>query len=176
MKRLIVMLTGLALVTACATATPYQSAVGSRWGFEENQIEADRFRVSFGGNSLTDRETVENYLLYRAAELTLEQGFDHFIFAERYTDEETRRRVTGRNLFLDHRSRFHYSFFHPRWGWRGGYDPFWDDMNHRQISRYEASAEILLGHGPKPSSEAAFDARDVMTNLGDHIVRPSPND
>ena len=33
----------------------------------------DRWKVSFSGNSLTDRNTVETYLLYRAAELTDQQ-------------------------------------------------------------------------------------------------------
>jgi hypothetical protein len=39
-------------------------------GYSEQQIENNRFRVQFAGNSLTDRKTVETYLLYRAAELT----------------------------------------------------------------------------------------------------------
>ena len=44
----------------------------------EQQLAADRYIVRFHGNEFTSRERVETYLLYRAAELTLEQGFDGF--------------------------------------------------------------------------------------------------
>ena len=155
----------LALLSACASSTPYQSAEDSRWGFSEQQIEGDRFRISFGGNAITDRETVESYLLYRAAELTLEQGYDYFLMVTRATDEETNSYRSGFNP--------HYSFYRPRWGWRGHHDPFWNDIPMRERTRYEASAEILLARGTKPSDANAFDARDVIANLGDQITRPS---
>jgi len=90
-------LTASALVlTACATATPYQpaSAPGAFDGFSQTMIESDRARVTFGGNSITDRETVENYLLYRAAEVAVERGFDYFTLVERDTEEKTRVRVS----------------------------------------------------------------------------------
>jgi hypothetical protein len=173
MKRLLVLLGGLTVLAACATPTPYQPAIGTRWGYEENQIESNRFRVSFGGNSLTERETVETYLLYRAAELTVENGFDHFQVVTRGLEEESRF-VGGGDPFYSHYRGFpvHYAFFHPRWGWRAHHDPFWDDVNYREVTRYEASAEIIFGQGPKPDHPGAFDARDVMTNLGDQIMRP----
>ena len=47
-------------------------------GFSEQQIEDNRYPVQFAGNCLTDRKTVETYLLYRAAELTRQNGYDHF--------------------------------------------------------------------------------------------------
>ena len=56
------------LLAACATQTPYQSASTERaYGFQEQWIEDNRVRITFRGNTLTDRETVETYLLYRAA-------------------------------------------------------------------------------------------------------------
>lgn len=173
MKRLILMLGSLAVLAACASPTPYQAAVGNRWGYEETQIESDRFRVSFGGNSMTDRETVETYLLYRSAELTLERGYDYFTLVERYTDEDTRVIGGHPDPFIHRGFSVHYAYFHPRWGWRGWRDPFWDDMNYREISRFEASAEIILRPGEKPLNDpGAFDAREVVHNLGNQIVRP----
>lgn len=41
----------------------------------ETRLAADHFRVTFVGNSFTSRERVEASLLYRAAELTLQEGF-----------------------------------------------------------------------------------------------------
>ncbi len=43
----------------------------------------------------TDRETVENYLLYRAAELTLQNGFDAFTVVNRDIDKDSRTRQYG---------------------------------------------------------------------------------
>lgn len=171
-------------LTACATATPYQpNAPGQavRGGFSETRIESDRFQVTFAGNSLTSRETVERYLLYRAAELTVAEGGDWFSLVERRTDRTTRTVVDP-----DPYSGFGpYGYWRPSWryygpvmGWRAWDpwygDPFWADrMDVRTIEKFEASAEIVIGRGPKPKNEPrAFDAREVMTNLGPTIVRP----
>lgn len=172
-------------LSACATATPYQPNVRGQavsGGFSETRIEADRFRVSFAGNSLTSRETVERYLLYRAAELTLAQGGAWFSVVERQTDRKARTYVDPDPMSPYGR----YGYWRPSWryygpgaGWRAWDpwygDPFWADrLDVRTIERFEASAEILVGHGVKPENDPrAFDAREVMVNLGPGIVRPT---
>ena len=50
--------------------------------------------VTFAGNSVTDRDTVERYLLFRAAELTVQNGGDYFVFADREVDKKTRTYTT----------------------------------------------------------------------------------
>lgn len=168
-------------LSACAvTPTPYQP-VGAPYGtasggFAELQIEPNRFRVNFSGNSYTRRETVENYLLFRAAELTLAQGYDWFTTVERDTERTTRYRDYGTG------PRFGGGpFWHPSWryygrhGWSPFYDPFgWDrDVDVREINKYEATAEIVMGRGPKPAADPrAFDAREVASRLSPTVVRP----
>ena len=76
------------MLAGCGTATPYQPATDGQ-GYAEQALERDRYRVTFVGNSLTSRETVENYLLYRAAEVTLEKGYDHFVIVEKDTERNT---------------------------------------------------------------------------------------
>jgi hypothetical protein len=161
-------------LAACATQTPYQPAApgsSSSYGFQEQRIENNRLRITFRGNTLTDRETVETYLLYRAAEATVQSGFDYFIVSNRDTDEHTRLQGVG-----GYRPRFafDYWYFSPRRGWSPWYDPFWSDpMDYREVSRYEAVAEIAMFSGAKPADNAdAFDAREVMRNLEGRIVRP----
>lgn len=159
-------------LAACGTygPTPYQPAAGSQMGFADTMIESDRFRVSFKGNSLTNRETVENYLLYRAAELTLQNGYDHFTIADRDTDRNRRVRSGGPQYFG---SRLDYLYFHPRYGWIGSYSPVWGPSTYREVTQYEASAEIVLGRGPKSKDPNAFDAREVSKNLAGHVSRPA---
>jgi len=81
---------------ACATATPYQPASepGGFDGFSQQMIENNRARITFGGNSLTKRDTVENYLLYRSAEMAVERGFETFTLQERDLEKNQRVRVT----------------------------------------------------------------------------------
>ncbi|MEO0427559.1 MAG: hypothetical protein AAF160_08940 [Pseudomonadota bacterium] len=74
---------GLALtLAACAAGpTPYlpaDPAFPASLGFREAPIEDDRFRVEVAANAATAPETVEDYLLFRAAEITLAQGADWF--------------------------------------------------------------------------------------------------
>lgn len=179
------LLGGLA-ITSCTTATPYQPATGAgqyRQGYWDVQVESNRFRVSFAGNSLTNRETVERYLLYRAAELTIQQGFDHFILVNRDTETRT-------ETYVDRSPssrwgggpwghwRPYWRWYRPRYGWRS-WDPFYDDpwwdrdMDVRTINRYEAMAEIVTGKGPKPTDNVrAFDAREVIDRLGPGIKLP----
>lgn len=75
--RILAVLTALVLAACAATPTPYQVA-GDNGGYSEQQLESDRYRVTFEGNSATPRETVEDFALFRAAELTLKTGNDYF--------------------------------------------------------------------------------------------------
>ena len=48
-------------------------------------LTQNRYRVTFTGNSVTPRETVESYLLLRAAEVTRAAGYSNFMFDTRNT-------------------------------------------------------------------------------------------
>ncbi|MDX2235366.1 MAG: hypothetical protein NW200_12785 [Hyphomonadaceae bacterium] len=174
MTRLFVILCA-AVLAACATATPYQPAADQtgRYGYTERQIEANRFAIGFNGNALTERDTVESYLLFRAAELTLEKGFDYFVVAQRATDGASRLVPFGGPS----RYGFYpsYAWYSPFYGWRPHYDPFWNDTTYREVTRYAATAEIVLMKGQKPAGDPqAFDARQVRDNLAGAITRPTP--
>ncbi|MBI1684701.1 CC0125/CC1285 family lipoprotein [Caulobacter hibisci] len=179
-----------AALSACATATPYQPAVPGQkasGGFSELRLEGDRYRVTFAGNSLTGRETVERYLLYRAAELTTQQGYDWFETADRRTDRTARTVIDedpfGRPGFG---YGYPYGYWRPAWryygprygGWRA-WDPFWGDpffanrAEIRTVEKFEASAEIVLHKGAKPVGDPrAYDAREIVKNLEPSIQRP----
>jgi hypothetical protein len=160
----------VAALSACATPTPYQASQGEQgFGYHEEAIEAGRVRLVFRGNSITERQTVEDYLLYRAAELALERGAEHFTLVGRDVESLTRPLTEPRFG----RSGFHYAYFSPYRGWSPFYDPFWDDVTTRDITRYEASAEVVFGEGPKPADDPnAYNARAVYDTLGARVMRP----
>jgi len=189
MKRLLIAAaaaSALALAS-CETATPYQPiAPGNHTsgGYSEQRVEPNRWRVTFSGNSLTSRETVETYLLYRAAELTLAQGYDWFSLVDRHTDRDTR-------VYADPIGPGFYGpgygfggYWGPSWryyrrgawggwgGWGAGWGPGPFDL--QQVTKFEATAEIVMGRGPKPAGDRrAFEARAVVDNLNGKIVRPT---
>lgn len=168
MKHFIPAIATLALLGACATATPYQAANTSDRGYSDQQVENNRWMVSFAGNSLTDRQTVETYLLYRAAELTTQNGYDHFRVMRRDTDSDSSFVPVG-----GHYPHFHtyYHYYGPYWR-RSFHDPWGGPSDYREVTRYEATAEIVMGRGPKPDDPAYFDADDVLMNLSGRIQRP----
>jgi len=169
------------ILSGCETATPYQPLArpgSSAGGYSDQQIEPNRFRVTFSGNSMTSRETVETYLLYRAAQLTVERGFDWFEMADRNTEKHSSTYVTqpfapGPWGYWGPAWRYHGRFGWRRWDPFWG-DPFWDrDIDVHTVNQYEAIAEIVTGHGAKPPGDPrAFDARAVLANLGPRIQRP----
>lgn len=177
-------------LAACATPTPYQPISGpsrNATGFFDRQIESNRFQVTFAGNSLTSRERVERYLLFRAAELTVQNGFDYFSVVDRDTERRTETyvdRPIGPSFGGYGYWGPGWGYWSPRWryarrgfgwgGWGGyGYDPFFNDWSVRQVDRYEAQAEIITGRGPKPAGDRfAFNAREVIDRLGPSIEYP----
>jgi hypothetical protein len=172
----------LAVITGCATATPYQPLTTrgpATGGYSEQRLEENRIRVTFTGNSFTSRQTVENYLLYRAAELTTQAGFDGFTMVQRGTDPHTTTRV-----FSDPFSSGPFGYWGPSWryhgrgfGWRS-WDPFmrgpfWaDDIDVSTVTSYEASAEVVMFHGRRADDPTSFDARQILQNLGPSIQMP----
>lgn len=173
-------------LAACAAPTPYGPAPGADGarghGYWEQGLENDRIRVTFSGNTVTPRETVENYLLYRAAEITLARGLDHFVVADRGTDKTT---VYHTTYDFDGPFGFgfgpNFGFYGPGRGWccgpygYGGYSYGYfggrGEATSRPVDRYTAHADVVLGRGPKPDSVDAYDARSVVARLAPMIAR-----
>lgn len=176
------------LVAGCATETTYRPATGqgfNRTGYSDRQIEDNRFLVSFAGNSVTSRDTVERYLFFRAAELTLQNGYDYFLMADRDTDRQTRTYTTpgmgwGYGGFGGYwgpswryrGAAYGWRSFDPWYGgWGGG--PWGNDFDIRTIDRFEATAEIVMRKGAIPRDNIrAFNAKQVVDRIGPSVVLP----
>lgn len=164
-------------LAACQSVTPYQPLQpGTKvsGGYTDQKLDSDHFTVTFKGNTDTPRATVESYLLYRAAEITVAQGYDWFETVARSTD---RTQSTWVDPFYGPGYawggfRPYWAFYGPGWGW-GGWGPY-GGYDITTVQQYSATAEIALRHGPKPPGYArGLDAREVLTNLGPKIVRPT---
>jgi len=155
----------LVALAGCATPTPYQPAgPDGRDGYTVQRIETNRFRISFSGNSLTTRQMVDTDLLYLAAEVTLQNGYDYFLASDRSTDKSTSYQTTSTVPFAYAAGPYRHGY--P--GVIGG-----SDLT-TPITEYDAAAEIIAFKGTKPAADPqAYDARDVSTQLGPAILRPA---
>lgn len=172
----------LATLGACTTATPYQpyrpeSIGGVHGGYSEQRVAPDRFVVRFHGNELTSRDRVEGYMLYRAADLTLQNGYDSFEIVDRHTEHDVETYASPDPFYRPWYGpdygwwRPEWRYYYPGSGW-GRWGPFgYGGMDVRQIESFEAQAEILMRHGGDPARRT-FDARQVMANLGPTIELP----
>lgn len=73
----LLLLAGAACQTAPSAPTAYQPATDG-YGYTETKTDDGIFEVSFQGNEATPYPVVENYLLYRAAELAEAEGKERF--------------------------------------------------------------------------------------------------
>jgi len=164
MRRIVPLILLTAALAGCARPALYQP-LRDDVGYGQRQLEENHYTVWFVGNSATPRETVEDYVLYRCAELTLEKGYDYFVLSNRSTQGE-HRPGSGVSLGIG-------GF---RIGGSGGISigvgtgiPVGGDQ------KYFGEANILLMKGRKPAGDPnAFDAREVRRNLEPSIIRERP--
>lgn len=152
----------LAAVGGCTTSpTPYQPAADG-YGYAEQQIEQNRYRVSFSGNSATSRETVENYLLYRAAQLTLESGYDHFAIVNRELE------AGGSGLAGPRVGVGVGSGGGGNVGLGVGISTL---LGGAPSARYAAFADVVMYRGEKPSDDTStYDAREIVRRLRPEVA------
>ncbi len=149
-------------LAACASLAPYGPQVGpGGQGFSEQRIESDRYRVTYNG--VGSPGPVADLALLRAAELTLEQGYDGFEVTQRYIDGRPDRAGGFRpNVSV----RFGSSS-----GRYGGYRYSGSGvgvgvgLNFSAPSSTSTVLEVRLFRGPAPDRGEAYDAHEVRAAI-----------
>jgi hypothetical protein len=141
-----------AMLAACATATPYQPLKAGE-GYSEQKLEPNRYRIAFAANSATPRQKANDYVLLRAAELTLEKGYDYFVLTGQSTGSEPRSSAMSVGIGG-------FSF-----GGSGGVGAG-VGVGTGGGNDYTHVADIVMFKGAKPENDPnAFDAHAVKENL-----------
>src|SRR5215469_6355182 len=158
-----------AFLTACASEPAYFGPLsqGHSTGYTDQQIDQNRFRVTYQGNSATPRETVEDFLVLRSAQIAVQAGYPYFMFDTRDTKAKTMYFSTFDNW---------PGWGYRRWGWYGWGGPPFDegDAVTRPVTRYEAYAEIvLLTEAQAHNDPRALNAQSVIGHLSP-LVAPTP--
>ena len=141
-------LAALALA-ACTTPTvyaPMRHAGGP--GYAETRIEADRWFITFRGGTDAGPGRVSDLAVLRAAQLTLQQGFDWFRITERYGEAEP---PDGPGLSVGGGN-----------GEGGGVRAGVIGIHLGGGSMFSQTLEVIMGKGPMPRGDpSVYDARDV---------------
>lgn len=91
MRAVTLIVAAAAVLAGCATS--YQ-AQGLSGGFDETQVAPAVWRVSFQGNGYTSPERAADMALLRSAELTLQQGYSHFVLLRSDDDRSKQSTIT----------------------------------------------------------------------------------
>ena len=162
------------MLAACAALpTPYQPAADpSSYGYSDEQIDAETWRVSFAGNSVTARGTVEDYLHYRATEITLAAGAEGFVVVK----EDIEKDVTYHGAGYPFGGHISHGFGHGHGhGHYSGFGLSFGTGTLSPINSYTGYATIRVFRRTAPAdSGTAYDAAAVLRVLGPKIVRPAP--
>lgn len=154
MKRLLATIAVFALAACASAPTTYSPAASSdEMGYREQRLETERYRVSFRGNSVLKGPQVEDMALRRAAELTLQNGYQWFHVVSRNTDlADGRYSPSGPSIGIGGSSGSFGSGIGVGIGFNFGGDS----------REYQSTLEILMGRGDKPADPNAYDAQQVL--------------
>lgn len=136
-----------ALATLTGCATPYQE-MGALGGVRASRITDDTVQITAAGNAYTDQDTIQRYALRRAAEETVNDGFDRF----RISSDADRTRVgsatygsASGNRYAVIGSAFTMPLVFPG---------------------QSLMIKMIKGPRPDPMPDGEFDAREVLAHLG----------
>lgn len=144
-----------ALVAGCASGPAYRPAVEANdYGYRDTQLTSNRYRVSFAGDYGMARETVENFALFRAADVALDHGATRFRINSRETSPVTSNYSGGPTTSIG------YGFGFPYWGTGVGYS-----TGGASRTRYETVLEIQLGDDLPEQGQDIYDASELKRHL-----------
>jgi hypothetical protein len=150
-----------ALALAACQSTPIYGAAASSnaAGYSEQQIESNRYTVTYRAPGGADVALLQDYALLRAADLTLEHNRSWFWVDHRSTDNTGYHSGPSVGIGVGGAS------FGSHTGVGASVGMNFPIGGGSGQSATSASLDIRFGDGPKPDDPNAYDARSTSTNL-----------
>ncbi len=157
------------LLGACSSLqvppTPYAPAPpGGGSGYSEVWRDARRAEVRFAGNWRTDRQTVEDGLLYRAAELAAQRGAPRFAVHDK--------RIERKRYETVETPPFPSWWYRDRYRWPGRYGPFPPRTRTWTVYSGTLEIELLQADDTPPETAPLRVTQEVLDALAPRIQRP----
>lgn len=150
-KAIVIAAIGALSVAACQTPSPYPSQPG----FYEAQIDSTHTQITYVTPQNMPRPQAEQFLMLRAADITLEQGHDWFRIISRGSDV---RRPTGPTISL---GAGNTSFGRSSSVGVGVGTSFNLDGGPKPV----LLMEIVMGDGPVADDRTTYDAAEVAQTI-----------
>ena len=151
-------ITGVLVLAACQT--PYQEP-GFTGGVTAAPITNNVYRISARGNAYTSATTIQDYVLLKAAEMTLQAGGTHFLImgntdatsrSIQQTSGTMQTNVIGNTAYTTYTPGYSYDVVKPG-----------EDLIIHVIT-------VPSGRKPPPGS---FPAQEVFDNINPRVQRPT---
>lgn len=149
----------LAALILGGCATPYQE-MGFSGGVSAQQMTANTFRISARGNGYTNSTSVQDYLMLKSAETTVQQGGTHFLVIDAGDASSTAQIVTGgtaRTTYYGNTATTSYS------------PPMVTNVFKPGQDAYIRVLNVGPGQTPPPGSIAAA---EIIQFVGSRVKRP----
>ena len=152
--------------------------------YSQTKQSPARYRVTVKGHAFTGRDAIEKYLLYRAADLALQQHFQWFTLVESRSKTDMAPRALPDPTGL--RYSFRMKYWRPTWRYKLAGAPVWsswspfsnaaffaDGKDGKTIADFEVSADILMHKGPRDDTNPlAFEPGAVSDFLINQVSPP----
>jgi hypothetical protein len=167
MRALMMFLATFLLITGCASQPDYRQAQGSGFGYKETKLSDTQYRIHFKARG-SDKVKAMDYAMLRAAEVTLNNGYDWFVVTHRETLVDDQRQELSPQIgfsqryahvtecgLISCRTRTYPSTQLSTGIFIGG----------TERSEVESVLSIELGRGTRPANTDSFDAGTLKANL-----------
>ena len=152
-------------VQGCTPTSYHATSMGT--GYSDRKLDKNRYEISYTANAMTSRQKVKHYLLYRAAEITLDTGNKKFVVLEQHPG---RGRLEGVKYGEEGK---HYEFEHHHlWFNDPNVSQEYSTTRYQPLSQYTATATFQSFSGAEPPVDGkVFDSRELIELLGPSVFQ-----
>lgn len=153
------------LLIACASSPVYSPASDSGFGYSHSQLDSNSYRVHFKMRG-DDSKQAMDYAMRRAAQLTLEKGYDWFVINDQQTLTHTRKNA---DPSISHSETMVVTRDCGLVGCKTRSYPVHQTTFGTQLESSQSMVEsiiaIRMGKGMRPQSDNSYDALEVHKRL-----------
>lgn len=155
-----------ALLAGCATAPMNtKSSASDVSTFEETELADGHYRLAYFGKAGVSQATVEDTLLFKSAELTLEKGYSHFALDKEYVETRPLYDAVTCPPAAGHETHDFVSLYRGFPYYAYGFD--WTGPCEADVTPYSAMTYVKLYTEAEATSQPkAYDAQKVLSQLG----------
>lgn len=150
MKRVALFVVCIFLLQACATYSPYKPAQHDGFGYRHTQLSETQYRIDFKARDIEQGIAVD-YAMLRAAELSIEKGYDWFEVIDR--ENNISRKRTTPSVGFSSFSQFHGGLI------------LGTSVSDTDEGIVTVLLEINMGKGVRPDAKKVYSAQELADNL-----------